>query len=116
LWFINMEWENGTVRNTWYLRLTAFLFSVWGILKLIICRSHYTVDVALGFYFAYFISEFYMVRALNVYQGAGGIGRFIQRLESWGEEWEAAGAIGTGDEEEDKAKELLREVALRRAE
>jgi hypothetical protein len=57
-----------------------------------------------------------MVRALNVYQGAGGIGRFIQRLESWGEEWEAAGAIGTGDEEEDKAKELLREVALRRAE
>jgi hypothetical protein len=52
LWFINMEWENGTVRNTWYLRLTAFLFSVWGIFKLIICRSHYTVDVALGFYFA----------------------------------------------------------------
>jgi len=34
-----------------------------GIFAVITCRSHYTVDAILAFYFSYFLSEFYFVRA-----------------------------------------------------
>ena len=52
IWAMNIEWQNGFVRNTWWIRATCWIFSLWGVFKLIACRSHYTVDVVLGLYFA----------------------------------------------------------------
>ena len=93
IWALNMDWQNGIVRKRWYLRLLVWVQASFGVSVLVICRSHYTVDVALGAYFAYFISEFYYLRALNVYQGDSMFGRFIQRLEYWGADWEKAGKL-----------------------
>lgn len=56
-----------------------------------------------------FICDFYYVRCLNLYQGNSAIGKLIQRLEHWGYEWESSGAIGSEDEEEEKARQLLRD-------
>jgi hypothetical protein len=102
IWMINMRWQNGIVHNRWYLTLWCWLQSGWGISLLIVCRSHYTVDVALGFYFAFFVSQFYMVRALNIFEGGSFMGRLIQRLEHWGEDWEKAGRLpGEVDDDEE---------------
>jgi len=79
LWIINMNMQNGIVAKRLWLKIWIFVQSAWGISLLVVCGSHYSVDVALGIYFAYFISEIYYVRALNVYNGNGWLGRLIQR-------------------------------------
>ena len=79
LWIINMNLQNGFVAKRLWLKILVFAQNAWGILLLVICGSHYTVDVALGLYFAFFVSEFYFVRSLNIYNGGSWLGRLIQR-------------------------------------
>jgi hypothetical protein len=50
------------------------------VLSCLLCRSHYTVDVVLGIYFAYFLSVFYLQRANGLVAG-GRLGDFIRMLE-----------------------------------
>jgi len=93
MWALHMEWQNGIVMRRWYLRLWVWLQLSFGISRLVICRSHYTIDVVLAAIFGFFITEFYYVRALNLYQGNSMFGRLIQRLEYWGDDWEKCGKL-----------------------
>jgi len=88
VWTINIWWQKGIIWRRWYLKLWVLVQGVWGVFLLIACRSHYTVDVALAVYFAFFVSEMYYVRALGLYQGDSWLGKCIMKLEYWGEDWE----------------------------
>jgi hypothetical protein len=59
-----------------------FFYTLGGlsVLSCLLCRSHYTVDVVLGLYFAYFLSDFYLQRAEGVVCG-GSLGAVIRQLE-----------------------------------
>ena len=83
-----------------------WLMTIYSIVHLVACRKHYTVDVILGSYFAYFVSGWYHVRALNRSEGDTLFGRIIRRLEDWSEDgkrglgWDSAfgdNVFGWGD-------------------
>lgn len=56
------------VMNKW---ITMFMWgwAIAAIVSIMGCRSHYTVDVVLGVYFAYFLSSWYFLRAEGVIKG-----------------------------------------------
>ena len=67
-----------------YLRNRLVACCVWtvaaiGIYFTISCRSHYSVDVVLAFYFGYFLPEWYFNRSDGIIGGR--ISRFIRWLE-----------------------------------
>jgi len=67
------------------LMLLAWLATFFGIYAVISCRSHYTVDVILAFYFVFFIQEAYFSRSegRSAYDNKGySITAFIKWLES----------------------------------
>jgi len=70
--------RHGFLKN----RLVAsiiWLVAVVGIYFTISCRSHYSVDVVLAFYFGYFIPEWYYNRSDGRVRGS--VSRWIRRLE-----------------------------------
>ena len=78
--------QNLAVKITMWLVAFSALVSIFG------CRSHYTVDVVLGLYFAYFLSNWYLLRADGVvkdkcgdlilwYEGAD----IVKKEETYGE-------------------------------
>jgi hypothetical protein len=69
-----------------FLKRTLVQCSMWfvaitGILSTITCRSHYTIDVILAFYFSFGIQEFYFIRSNGLIDG-GSIGSLIRWLEA----------------------------------
>ena len=92
IWTFALERQNGFMRNNILLRSIIWILAIWGCSLLVLCRSHYTVDVALGIYFAYFIQDWYFSRVLNCFNGDVGIGRIFRNLEYWGPYWEACGS------------------------
>ena len=67
-----------------FLRRRAVAVCVWamaatGIYFTISCRSHYSVDVMLAFYFGYFLPEWYFNRSDGRVEGR--MSRWIQNLE-----------------------------------
>ena len=67
-----------------FLRHKAAAFTVWfvaaiGIYFTISCRSHYSVDVMLAFYFGYFLPEWYFNRSDK--RVTGWISNLIRKLE-----------------------------------
>jgi hypothetical protein len=60
--------------------IITWLIAVMGILSTISCRSHYSVDVVLSFYFVHGIKEFYYARINGVIDG-GILGKVIRWLE-----------------------------------
>ena len=63
-------------------RLIFYVLGFIAVFSCLLCRSHYTVDVVLGLYFAYFLSDFYLQRAEGVVVG-GCLGEVIRLLEGW---------------------------------
>lgn len=59
--------------------ISAWVLSAIGIYFTISCRSHYSVDVMLAFYFGYFLPEWYFNRSDGRVKGK--ISRFIRALE-----------------------------------
>lgn len=66
--------QNIVFALTWVLALI-------GILSTIACRSHYTVDVILAFYFAFGLQDFYFSRSEGRVAG-GSLGSFIRWMEN----------------------------------
>jgi hypothetical protein len=67
-----------------YLKRKSAAFLVWvlaviGFYFTISCRSHYSVDVVLAFYFGYFLPEWYFNRSDGRVKGR--ISKWIRRLE-----------------------------------
>merc|ERR1712127_978916 len=67
-----------------FLRHKAAAFTIWliaviGIYFTISCRSHYSVDVMLAFYFGYFLPEWYYNRSDGRVRGK--ISKWIRYLE-----------------------------------
>jgi hypothetical protein len=67
-----------------YLKSKSAAFLVWvlaviGFYFTISCRSHYSVDVVLAFYFGYFLPEWYFNRSDGRVKGR--ISKWIRRLE-----------------------------------
>jgi len=75
--------RTGCLTNNWSVRISG-LSVVMAVVSIFLCRSHYTVDVVLAFYFSYFLVDFYFLRAEGVVDG-GWIGGFIRYMEG-GEE------------------------------
>lgn len=71
-------YRHGFLRNR---SVASFLWllAVIGIYFTISCRSHYSVDVMLAFYFGYFLPEWYFNRSDGKVEGR--ISTWIQRLE-----------------------------------
>ncbi len=72
--------RHGYLRN----KLAAclvWLVAIIGIYFTISCRSHYSVDVMLAFYFGYFLPEWYYNRSDGRVRGR--ISKWIRRLEVW---------------------------------
>ena len=59
----------------------VWLTAIVGIYFTISCRSHYSVDVVLAFWFGYFIPEWYFNRSDGRVRGP--VSRWIRRLEVW---------------------------------
>lgn len=76
--------RHGFLRNR---SVAAFvwLVAVIGIYFTISCRSHYSVDVMLAFYFGYFLPEWYFNRSDGKVEGR--ISTWIQSLEIQPEKW-----------------------------
>ncbi|KAL9183430.1 hypothetical protein ACHAXT_004286 [Thalassiosira profunda] len=71
-----------------FLRHRLAAVSVWlvaaiGIYFTISCRSHYSVDVMLAFYFGYFLPEWYFNRSGGRPRVRGRISRLIRKMEVW---------------------------------
>ena len=71
-----------------FLRHRLAAVSVWlvaaiGIYFTISCRSHYSVDVMLAFYFGYFLPERYFNRSGGRPRVRGRISRLIRKMEVW---------------------------------
>ena len=60
-----------------------WLVAAIGIYFTISCRSHYSVDVMLAFYFGYFLPEWYFNRSGGRPRVRGGISRLIRKMEVW---------------------------------
>ena len=90
-WLLCFEKHNGFFRNNRLLRYTVWLFCAYSILMLVVCRAHYSVDVVLGLWMAFFIVEFYHSRACdqNVHKNSF-FAKLIRRQEDWGRDWEDA--------------------------
>ena len=72
-------YKHGYLRSR-LVRAVAYAWATIGILSTISCRSHYTVDVVLAFYFSFGISDFYYARSYGLIPG-GALGRWIRFLE-----------------------------------
>mmetsp|Transcript_68993 Transcript_68993/g.102536 ORF Transcript_68993/g.102536 Transcript_68993/m.102536 type:complete len:330 (+) Transcript_68993:501-1490(+) len=72
-------WRHNYLVETWK-KVAIISLTITGILSTLSCRSHYTVDVVLAFYFIRFLSEFYFLRSEHVVDG-GYVGQFIRWLE-----------------------------------
>lgn len=59
--------------------VTTWMVAGVGIYFTISCRSHYSVDVVLAFYFGYFLTEWYFVRSDGRVEGI--LSSMIRRLE-----------------------------------
>jgi len=62
------------------IKCVTWVWSLIGILSTISCRSHYSVDAVLAFYFAFGIQDFYYARSHGFVDG-GAFGRWIRFLE-----------------------------------
>ena len=89
-WLFCFERHWGFFKSNMLVKSLVWVYAIYGIFLLTACKSHYTVDVVLGFWFSFFICEFYHSRAYNLYQGDTKIGRLIRKVEDWGQEWEDA--------------------------
>ena len=52
--------------NHWTVAAFMWFWAIAALISIFGCRSHYTVDVVLGLYFAYFLSTWYFQRAERV--------------------------------------------------
>ena len=87
-WLFCFERHRGFFSANMFVKVLVWVYAFCGIVLLMVCKAHYTVDVVLGFWFSFFICEFYHSRAYNTYEGDTRIGRLIRRVEDWGPEWE----------------------------
>lgn len=70
--------RHGFLRNK-IAALMVWLVAAIGIYFTISCRSHYSVDVMLAFYFGYFLPEWYFNRSDGRVRGR--VSKWIRRLE-----------------------------------
>ena len=70
--------KHGFLRNA-FAAVLVWIIAVIGIYFTISCRSHYSVDVVLAFYFGYFIPEWYFNRSDGRVRGQ--MSGWIRRLE-----------------------------------
>jgi len=65
--------------KTWLVASLVWAIATIGIYSTISCRSHYSVDVMLAFYFGYFLPEWYFNRCDGRVRGR--VSKLIRRLE-----------------------------------
>merc|ERR1719203_2541153 len=70
--------RHGFLKNS-LIGVAVWFIALVGIYFTISCRSHYSVDVMLAFYFGYFLPEWYFNRSDGKVEGR--ISTWIQRLE-----------------------------------
>jgi len=78
------------------IRAAGWALVVAAVASIFMCRSHYTVDVVLGVYFSYFLSEWFWARVTGGMAEGSGFGRWVRWLtgEEVGVEargWEESG-------------------------
>jgi hypothetical protein len=87
-----------------------YVLTFLSITSIFLCRSHYTVDVILGTYFAFFLTDFYYHRASGEIRGSW-VTVFLRWIEGTGEmedeerdglqKWDGGMIINEGDGEEE---------------
>ena len=90
--------------NSRFLQMSAYALAGGAAVSILSCRSHYTVDVVLGAYFAYGLTEWYYVRAEG---GESQQSQFLRWIEGRGEKEEPVGSVGS---EKGEAEPLLQAI------
>ncbi len=98
--------RNGFLRNR-IARVLVWAVAIVGIYFTISCRSHYSVDVMLAFYFGYFLPEWYYSRSDG--KNDGRVSRWIRWLEVRPEDLEMH---RSDDKESNFTKRQINEVNL----